>query len=93
MAAGLLRRGRGFCPYRTNRSWRCLKPSDPEGWGRAVETDRAPQTQDSVCTRGFRQELFVHRSCVPHEVIDFDALRPTTLDPMSTGECHGMCGL
>lgn len=82
-----------FCPYRTNQSWRHLKQTDPDGWARAVEIDNALRDKASVCNRGFRQELFVHRSCVPLEVIDFDALAPNTLDPMSTGECHGMCGL
>lgn len=81
-----------FCPYRTNQSWRNLKQTDPDGWGRAVEIDTALRDKASVCNRGFRQELFVHRSCVPLEVIDFDALAPNTLDPMSTSECHGMCG-
>lgn len=82
-----------FCPYRTNQSWKHLKATDSEGWGRAVQIDRALRDKNSVCNRGFRQELFVHRSCVPLEVIDFDALQPNTIDPMTTGDCHGMCGL
>jgi hypothetical protein len=82
-----------FCPYRTNQSWKHLKATDPQGWDRAVEIDRALRDKSSVCNRGFRQELFVHRSCVPLEVIGFDALQPNALDPMATGECHGMCGL
>lgn len=79
-----------FCPYRTNQSWRHLKQTDPAGWGRAVEIDAALRDKDSVATRGFRQELFVHRACVPLPLIDFDALAPNTLDPMTTGECQGM---
>jgi hypothetical protein len=82
-----------FCPYRTNQSWRRLKATDPDGWARAVEIDTALRDKASMCNRGFRQELFVHRSCVPLEVIDLDALAPNTLDPMATGECYGMCGL
>ncbi len=82
-----------FCPYRTNQSWLDLKRTDPAGWNRAVEIDAALRKKDSIVTRGFRQELFVHRSCIPLEVIDFTALCPNTLDPMTTGECHGMCGL
>jgi hypothetical protein len=81
-----------FCPYRTNQSWRHLKQTDPAGWGRAVEIDTALRDKGSVVTRGFRQELYLHRSCVPLAVIDFDALAPAALDPMSSGECHGMCG-
>jgi hypothetical protein len=82
-----------FCPYRTNQSWRNLKSTDPVGWARAVEIDHAHRDPQSVCTRGFRQELFVHRSCVPLETIDFEKLAPSTLDPMTVGECQGMCGL
>ena len=82
-----------FCPFKTNQSWRHLKHTDPAGWNRAVEIDAALRDKNSVATRGFRQELFVHRSCTPLPLIDFDALAPSTLDPMSVGECHGMCGL
>ncbi|HET6574119.1 MAG TPA: hypothetical protein VFG68_10985 [Fimbriiglobus sp.] len=81
-----------FCPFRTNQSWMNLKAIDPEGWARAVEIDNALRDENSVCNRGFRQELFVHRSCVPLAVLDFTALQPNALDPMTTGECHGMCG-
>lgn len=82
-----------FCPYRTNHSWRHLKQSDPAGWNRAVEIDAAMRDKSSVATRGFRQELYVHRSCVPLPMIDFDKLAPNTLDPMTVGECQGMCGV
>ena len=81
-----------FCPYRTNQSWLHLKRTDPDGWNRAVEIDAALRDEGSLVTRGFRQELFAHRSCVPLAVIDFEALAPNALDPMATGECHGMCG-
>ena len=81
-----------FCPYRTNQSWRHLKATDAAGWERAVEVDRALRDDASACRRGFRQELFLHRSCVPLDVIDLDALAPNRLDPMTQGECHGMCG-
>ncbi len=82
-----------FCPFRTNQSWLNLKQTDPAGWARAVEIDNALRDPQSICTRGFRQELFVHRSCVPLDTIDFERLAPNTLDPMSTGECLGMCGV
>ena len=82
-----------FCPYRTNQSWLYLKRTDPDGWNRAVEIDAALRKKGSIVTRGFRQALFVHRSCVPLAVIDFEALAPNALDPMATGECHGMCGV
>lgn len=82
-----------FCPYRTNQSWRHLKHTDPQGWRRAVEIDNALRADGSIVTRGFRQKLYLHRSCEPLEKIDLDALAPNTLDPMTTGECQGMCGV
>ena len=82
-----------FCPYRTNQSWATLKATDPDGWNRAVEIDTALRDVNSICNRGFRQELFVHRSCIPLEQVDFKALAPNTIDPMTVGECQGMCGL
>ena len=82
-----------MCPFRTNQSWLHLKQTDETGWRRAVEVDRALRDPASVCTRGFRQALYVHRSCVPLDVIEFEKLAPNTLDPMTTGECMGMCGV
>lgn len=82
-----------FCPYRTNQSWLHLKQTDAEGWARAVEIDKALRDENSVVTRGFRQQMYLHRSCVPLEVLDLQALQPNTLDPLTTGECHGMCGV
>ena len=82
-----------FCPYRTNQSWLHLKQADPVGWNRAVEIDTAMRDKKSIVTRGFRQQLFLHRSCMPLMDIDFKALAPNTLDPMTTNECHGMCGV
>jgi hypothetical protein len=82
-----------FCPYRTNQSWATLKATDPGGWNRAVEIDNALRDKDSVCTRGFRQELYVHRSCIPLAMVDFTALAPNIIDPMTVGEYQGMCGV
>lgn len=80
------------CPYRTNQSWRHLRATDPAGWGRAVGIDAALRADGSLATRGFRQQLFLHRSCTPLAGIDFDALAPHTLDPLA-GECDGVCGV
>lgn len=82
-----------FCPYRTNQSWLDLKRNDPEGWDRAVEIDSALRDEASVVTRGFRQQMFLHRTCVPLPLVQFQSLPPNTLDPMATGECAGVCGV
>jgi hypothetical protein len=82
-----------FCPYRTNQSWQHLKQSDPDGWNRAVEIDHALRADGSIVTRGFRQKLFLHRTCEALERIDFETLAPSRLDPMTSGECFGRCGV
>ena len=82
-----------FCPYRTNASWTRLTHSDPAGWQRAVEIDTALRTEGSLVTRGFRQKLYLHRSCQPLATINWSVLAPQTLDPMTTGECEGRCGV
>jgi len=45
-------------------------PPFPVGWNWAVQIDAALRDKGSIVTQGFRQELFVHRSCVPLNVID-----------------------
>ena len=65
---------------------------DPEGWNRAVEVDEALRADGSIVTRGFRQKLYLYRTCEPLVQIDFWSLAPNTLDPMITGECLGLCG-
>ncbi len=82
-----------FCPYRTNQSWRALKETDSVGWARAVEIDEGLRLDGSIATRGFRQKLYLHRTCRPLAEIDFHALAPNTLDPMAAGECDGRCGV
>ena len=59
-----------------------------------ADFDRAVRVDDGIRRSSrFRQELYVHRSCVPLRDIDFGRLAPTTVDPMTVGECHGMCGM
>jgi hypothetical protein len=46
----------------------------------------------SIVTRGFRQKLDLHRTCEPLVQTDFGSLARNTLDPMTVGECLGLCG-
>lgn len=80
-----------FCPYRSNKEWVHLKETDPEGWARAVEIDNALRTEGTVCNRNMDQKMYLHRSCLPLEVIDFGATY--TLFRPTLSECEGMCGV
>lgn len=81
------------CPFRTNQEWKRLKDSDTEGWLRPVEIDHALRADGTVANRNLDQKLYLHRSCFPLDVIDFNQLRPEMISPMTVGECHGMCGV
>ena len=81
-----------FCPYKTNMEWRRLRDEDPEGWARATEVDEALRIPGRVVNRNMEQELYLHRSCMPLVQVDLSG-NPETLDPMTVGECEGMCGV
>lgn len=80
-----------FCPYRSNREWVHLKETDPDGWERAVEIDNALRKPGTVANRGLDQKLYLHRSCIPLEQINFS--KEYTLFRPMTNECQGMCGV
>lgn len=91
-----------FCPYRSDSEWKHLRDSDPDGWQKAVAIDAAIRDTASARARGMKEELFLHRSCVPLPLVDIDAgaareeLRRAAgrrqLDLFSEEDCVGMCG-
>jgi hypothetical protein len=86
-----------YCPYHSNAEWREIK-SDPISWERVLEIDRAIRDHDSTCTRGSNQKLYLHKSCLPIDQVDFST--PDEKD-LKRGqhlmgflqECEGMCGV
>lgn len=96
-----------FCPYRSPIEWERLKLEDPPGWARAVEIDNALRVEGNVANRGLDQRLYVHRHCIPLEMVDVagDAARerakPKRVDMFGVmhavedcNECSaGMCGV
>lgn len=85
-----------FCPYRSNAEWKRLKETDPESFAQAVEADRAIRDKHARASQGFRDQMWIHRSCKPLEEIDFDA-NPRDLPGQAVfgfgSECEGMCGI
>lgn len=82
-----------FCPFHSQREWAELQRTDTAGWSRAVAIDDALRREGNVVNRGLNQKLYLHRSCVPLASIDLAALAPELVNPMTVGECHGMCGV
>lgn len=62
-----------FCPCRSAAEWERLKREDAEGWARAVEVDNALRVPGNVVNRNMEQSLYVHRSCIPLEMVDVEA--------------------
>lgn len=84
-----------FCPYHSDAEWLRLKNDDPEGWARAVQIDNAIRLSTSACTGGMTASQYVHRSCVPLELVELKATasdRQKRMD-FSQMDCEGMCGL
>lgn len=86
-----------FCPFKQASEWLKTK-SRPNEWARAVEIDRALREPGRVVNRNLNQSLYLHRSCVPLETIDFEALakkeaakKASLFDLLDCG--MGMCGV
>lgn len=77
-----------FCPFRDDAGWMALRKS-PEDWAVAVRVDAALREPGRIVKRGLKGELYVHRSCVPLDKVEF---RHEKQFNMFTLECEGMCG-
>lgn len=84
-----------YCPYKSDAEWQLLKETDPHGWARAVEIDKAIRDETSVCTRGMNATQYLHRSCVPLELVQLQPKEESRQKriPWSDMDCEGMCGV
>ncbi len=85
-----------FCPFHSDYEWDRQKREDPEGWAQSVAIDHMLRTPGNVVNRNLDQQLFLHRSCVPLDLVQLD-IRP---DPRKaqlamnfSSECMGVCGV
>lgn len=79
-----------FCPYHDDALWREMKENDSDSWNQAVEIDRMARNG----VRGTTQKLYLHRSLIPLEDVDFRTA--ADFGQMEWGfqeECDGMCGV
>jgi hypothetical protein len=80
-----------FCPFHSQDEWRSVK-SDPDDWERACQIDDALRDKKYICSRGVREQQFVHRSLVP--LRDADLSSPDKTGEFGfVAECEGMCGV
>ena len=79
-----------FCPYKSNSEWRKMRDQDPESWARAVYVDDKMRSTNSVCTKGLKGTLYVHRSRLPLAIAPID--EPDSAFFNFGLECEGMCG-
>lgn len=87
-----------FCPFKSTEEWIRTKQS-PAEWARALEIDRGLREEGRAVNRRMDQTLYLHRSCIPLELVDFDALaaKEAAKKYRSPGlfaafDCEGMCG-
>lgn len=75
-----------FCPYHSDAFYRDLKQNHPDEFARAVEIDRAVR---DMSMSGVEQPVFIHRSCLPLDQVDFNEDQMDLFD----NECEGYCGV
>ena len=85
-----------YCPFHSDHEWDRQKREDPVAWARSVEIDAALRIPGNVVNRQLDQQLFLHRSCVPLDLVQLD----TRADPRKaqlainfSSECLGVCGV
>lgn len=82
-----------YCPFKSDWEWKLQKEQNPADFAVAVGVDRMIRDPASVCNRDMRDKQYIHRSCVPLDMVDFSNAKPDSVDPMTVNECEGMCGV
>jgi hypothetical protein len=79
-----------FCPYRRDAEWINLRKTDPQGFQRALEIDRAIRLPGAVAASRLTGKLYLHDSRQPLDQVEFKHERQLSLFNI---ECQGVCGL
>ena len=78
-----------FCPYHSTAEWLDIK-KNPEEWAAVVEMDKAIRDTEKFKKGDNKDQMFLHRSCVPIDQVDFGKEDPQM--DLFNSECEGMCG-
>lgn len=79
-----------FCPFHSNAEWRNIRDTDPDGWQRSIQLDRAIRT--GLTQKTLVGELYLHASRTPLEDVDLSEKKEPQLN-LFESECEGACGL
>ena len=77
------------CPYHNDAYWHFMKTERVAEFADAVEFDKKIRTG----SRNIRDELFLHRSCIPLDQVEFKKDDKSKQIDMFNNECEGMCGI
>lgn len=75
------------CAFQSDRQWEDKAPAD---FAAAVAVDRWLREPPQI--KRFHGELYLHRSCIPLDLVNFAAERDRQPD-LFGNECEGMCGV
>jgi len=78
-----------FCPYHSTEEWLEIK-KNPEEWADVVAMDKAIRDTEKFKKGDNKDQMFLHRSCVPIDQVDFKKESPQM--DLFNSECEGMCG-
>ena len=79
-----------FCPYHDDAAWRDLRDNYQAEFQKAVAFDAAIRSSEKA---GLTSPVFLHRSLVPLDQVQFREAATTPLFDSFTDECEGMCGV
>jgi hypothetical protein len=78
-----------FCPYHSTEEWLQIKQNKEE-WAEVVAMDKAIRDTEKFKKGDNNDQMFLHRSCVPIDEVDFGKEDPQM--DLFNSECEGMCG-
>jgi hypothetical protein len=80
-----------FCPFQSDRRWRHLQDTDPDGFARAVEIDA--EIRNGLRSDSLTGQLFLHRSLRPLDEVDLRNDNERGQPDLFGSECDGVCGV
>tara|TARA_Y100000004_G_scaffold76786_1_gene86385 strand:- start:151 stop:966 length:816 start_codon:yes stop_codon:yes gene_type:complete len=78
-----------ICPYHNDSYWHFMKKYRTNEFKQAVQIDK--KLRKGI--KKVQDEIFLHKSCIPLDQVDFDKKDDKKQLDMFNNECEGMCGV